>query len=231
LLAEVREEEKSMSVAIQAPPVQETVADLIAALGDIPASRIRLHPPIGSATEADVLELHTHTKRLCELVDGILVEKPMGYEESRLALIIGHLLLEYLSRNNLGVAAGEAGMLRIAPGLVRIPDVSFILWENLPENPGAIPPIAPDLAVEVLSESNTPKEMQRKLNEYFAAGSKRVWFIDPRARTATDYSAPDRFTILDDSQSLDGGDLLPSLSISLRELFDWDANRPEPKKS
>ena len=52
--------------------------------------------------------------------------------------------------------------------------------------------MAPDLAIEVLSESNTPAEMERKLKEYFAAGMQLVWYFDPRARTVTVYTAPDR---------------------------------------
>jgi Uma2 family endonuclease len=219
-----------MSVALQASPAHETVADLIASLGDIPAFRIRMRPPVGTATEADVLDIHARTKRLCELVDGILVDKPMGYEESQIGILIAGLLFEYLRHNNLGRIAGADGTIRLAPGLVRIPDVSFILWENLPDPPGAIPAVAPDLAVEIIRESNTAKEMQRKLDEYFTAGTKRVWYIDPVARTATDYTAADRFVVLDESRSLDGGDLLPGLSISLHELFEWNSTRSKPKE-
>ena len=112
--------------------------------------------------------------------------------------------------------------MRLLPGLVRIPDVSFVLWENSPDPEPAnepIPDLAPDLAVEVLSESNTPKEMKRKLREYFAAGTRLVWFIDPRSRTITVYTAPDQSTVLDESATLDGGELLPGFTLLVRDLF------------
>ena len=70
--------------------------------------------------------------RLCELVDGTLVEKAMGFEESRLAAELIHLVKSYLDRNDLGICVGADGMMRIAPGLVRIPDVSFVAWTRLP---------------------------------------------------------------------------------------------------
>ncbi|MGO9913858.1 MAG: Uma2 family endonuclease, partial [Isosphaeraceae bacterium] len=172
-----------MSMVTIAPPTIETLADLLESLGDIPPRRIRMQPLPGTATEADVLAAHSVDKRLCELVEGVLVEKPMGYDESRLAAAIIHALIEFLSLHDLGTVAGEAGMMRLMAGLVRIPDVSFVRWERLPVKPGPIPAISPDLAVEVLSESNTPKEMERKLREYFENGTQLVWYFDLKSRT------------------------------------------------
>ncbi len=217
-----------MSLATLAPPTVETVADLLESLGDVPPERIRMRPPPGTATQDDVLAVHASEKRLCELVDGVLVEKPMGYDESRLAAELIYALVEFLRRHNLGTAAGADGMMRLLTGLVRIPDVSFVSWERLPESYGPIPPIAPDLAVEVLSESNTLKEMERKLREYFEAGTQLVWYVDPRSRTVTVYSAPDQHVILDESQTLGGGNILPGLEIPLRELFDRASRRRGP---
>ncbi|MFI5454400.1 MAG: Uma2 family endonuclease [Isosphaerales bacterium] len=217
-----------MSLAMLAPPAFETIADLLESLGDIPPERVRMHPWPGTATEEDVLAIHAREKRLCELVDGVLVEKPMGFDESRLAIEIGYSLVDFLHRHDLGTAAGEAGMMRLMAGLVRIPDVSFIRWEHLPQSYGPIPPIAPDLAVEVLSESNTPKEMERKLHEYFGAGTQLVWYFDPKARTVTVYTAPDQFAVLDESQTLDGGEVLPGLVLPLHELFERASRRGRP---
>src|SRR5215468_1891250 len=64
----------------------DNLAELVEQLGDIPLERIRMRPPPGTATEADVLAaLEAPRKRICELIDGVLVEKPMGYTESILA--------------------------------------------------------------------------------------------------------------------------------------------------
>jgi Uma2 family endonuclease len=217
-----------MSLATLAPPPFVTMADLLESLGNIPPERIRMQPPPGTATEDDVIAIHAREKRLCELVDGVLVEKPMGYEESRLGSELIFTLIGFLRGHDLGTVAGADGMMRLLTGLVRIPDVSFVLWEHLPERYGPIPPMAPDLAIEVLSESNTPAEMERKLNEYFAAGTQLVWYFDLRTRTVTVYTAPDQATVLDESETLDGGKVLPGLVIPLRELFERASRRHGP---
>jgi hypothetical protein len=103
-----------------------TVAELLKKLGRIPAERVLLDPPPGTATEKDVLEVERRQGRISELVDGVLVEKAMGYEESFLAMWLGHLLNRFLDEHKLGIVAGADGTLRLWPGLVRIPDISFI---------------------------------------------------------------------------------------------------------
>jgi hypothetical protein len=62
-----------------------TVSELLHQLGDIPPERVRLQPPPGTATEADVVAVHNREERLCELIDGVLVEKTIGYYESYIA--------------------------------------------------------------------------------------------------------------------------------------------------
>jgi Uma2 family endonuclease len=113
-------------------------------------------------------------------------------------------------------------MLRLAPGLVRIPDVSYISWNRLPKRrrpKRPIPDLAPDLAIEVLSKSNTRKEMERKLREYFDAGVRLVWFVDPKARTVRVFTGVDESVLLGKEQTLDGGDVLPGFRLRLRELY------------
>lgn len=218
-------------------PKVETFGQLLEQLGDISPHRIRLRPPPGTATEQDVINIHNRTRRLYELVDGALVEKVMGYSESSLAMWLGHLMQSFLDQHDLGVLAGEAGALRLMRGLVRIPDISFISWDQLPKRQvptDPIPGLAPDLAVEVLSEGNTPGEMRRKLKEYFLAGAHLVWLVDPDTRTVTVYTAPDECVVLTEEQTLDGGDVLPGLALSLKEIFSRqprEARRPgKPKK-
>jgi Uma2 family endonuclease len=151
------------------------------------------------------------------------VEKAVGFEESRLAGQLIHLVNSYLDQNDLGICVGEAGMMRIAPGLVRIPDLSFIAWDKLParESPREpIPELAPDLAVEVLSEGNTKAEMARKVREYFEAGVTLVWLIDPKKRTARVFSALEKSALVRADQALDGGDVLPGFVFRLSDLLD-----------
>jgi Uma2 family endonuclease len=113
-------------------------------------------------------------------------------------------------------------MLTLFPGRVRIPDVSFIPWEQIPgqEWPDEpIPEIPPDLAVEVLSPSNTPGEIRLKIREYFQAGTRLVWVIDPKKQNARAYTAPESSRLVGKSGSLDGGGVLPGFLLSLPSLF------------
>jgi hypothetical protein len=82
-----------------------TLADLLERLGGVPLDRVRFHPPPGTATERDVLEIAAREGRLCELIDGVLVEKPVGYGESILASFIIQLLRNFVSPRNLGRAS------------------------------------------------------------------------------------------------------------------------------
>ncbi len=125
-------------------------------------------------------------------------------------------------RAKLGLVAGEAGMMNVAAGLVRIPDVSFIAWDRIPGRKvpkEPIPNLVPNLAVEVLSKSNTPAEMKRKRREYFKAGVALMWIVDPEARTITVYTSPRNPKTLTETQTLDGGNVLPGFTLSLRDLF------------
>ena len=81
-----------MSQTTIAPPDIKTLADLRKRLGGVPLDRIWFHPAPGTATEKDVIEAERRENRLCELVDGTLVEKAVGFEEGRLALRLGRLI-------------------------------------------------------------------------------------------------------------------------------------------
>ena len=109
-----------------------TAADLLDRLGPIPLWRIRMAPAPGTATEQDVIEIHDHEDRLCELVDGVLVEKTAGIPESFLAVIIASLIGNFITERRLGIVLGADGMTKLNPGMIRIPDVSFIAWSRLP---------------------------------------------------------------------------------------------------
>lgn len=210
-----------------------TVADLLKKLGNIPPDRVHLDPHPGTATEKDVLDMKRREGRICELVDGTLVEKTMGWAESFLAGWLIHLLYRFLDEHDLGILAGEQGPFRLWPGLVRMPDVSFVSWNQFPNRKipeKAIPDMYPDLAVEVLSRKNTKAEIDRKLHEYFRSGTRLAWVVDPRKRTVRVYTTPDQFDLLQEDQSLDGGDVLPGLDLPLREVFAQLSDEPPPKK-
>ena len=199
-----------------------TVADLLKHLGGVSPSRVRFQPWPGTATVRDVIAVHDIENRLCELVDGVLVEKVMGFDESIYAVLLSASLVEYLKTHDLGKVIGADGLMRIFPGLVRIPDTAFISWQRYPTGKRRreeIPLVVPDLVVEVLSKGNTAKEMARKLDEYFRAGVRLVWYVDPKRRTVRVYTGRDRSVVLREDQALDGGEVLPGFSLSIREWF------------
>lgn len=209
----------SSVVAVSGP---DNLAELLDRLGNLPPERIRLRPPPGTATEQDVLARPDGIKRLCELVDGVLVEKPMGFYESRLAAVLIAVLESFARQEKLGIVVGADATTRLEPGLVRLPDVAFVSRGRLPQGTvprEPIPDLAPDLAVEVISPSNTRREMDRKLHEYFAAGVRLVWYVYPQTRTVCVYRAPDQVAVLSEHQSLEGEDILPGFSLPIRDWF------------
>src|SRR5262245_60302272 len=200
----------------------ETAADLVKHLGG-PADRILLKPVPGTARERDVVNLvDGDNKRLVELIDGVLVEKTVGALESMLACHLIHILKSFVDPRNLGLVLSADGMVRLFRGQIRMPDVSFISWDSLPEGrvpKTAIIDAAPDLAIEVLSRKNTKAEMKRKRRDCFRAGSKLFWEVDPRKRVMRVYTSPDEPMTLTEKDTLDGAPVLPGFQLKLRDLF------------
>ena len=207
---------------VAAFPAGWTAADMQEQLGGIPLERILVVPPPGTATVHDVELVRKATGRICELLDGTLVAKTVGYYESRVAVVLSYFIERYLETNPLGMVLGADGTLNILSSLVRAADVSFISLQRfpggeLPKKP--IPELVPDLAAEVLSKSNTKAEMKRKLREYFRAGVRLVWLIDPPTRTAEVYHAAEKPTHVPSDGVLVGEEVLPGFELPLEELF------------
>ncbi|MDB5293301.1 MAG: hypothetical protein JWL69_4542 [Phycisphaerales bacterium] len=195
-------------------------AEWLAALGDVPLDRIIFDPWPGTATETDLLRLIERDKHLCELIDGTLVEKPVGSVEAIIAFRLGGLLMAFADKHDLGVVSGADTPLRMKSGRVRLPDVVFFSKERFPKNLKPILALAPDLVVEVLSEGNTVAEMDQKRAEYFQSGTRLVWIIDPRPRTVAVYHHPgEPTTVLNEQSTLDGEQVLPGLEIAVADLF------------
>jgi Uma2 family endonuclease len=146
--------------------------------------------------------------------------------------VIVRILATFVHQNDLGVALGPDATLRIVPKQVRLPDVCFISWQRFPEQSLTnvpIPALIPDLAIEVLSKSNTKREMDRKLREYFEAGVRLVWYVDPKKRDAQVFTSVDQAAHIPADGFLDGGNVLPGFQLSLAELF-AEAERTGPRK-
>lgn len=136
---------------------------------------------------------------------------------------IAAALTNFVAANKLGLAFGaETGfVVERDPDTVLGVDASFVSRERLSliEDWDKFFPFAPDLAVEALSPSNTAKEINEKVNFYFAAGSRAVWVVNPKRRTAALYTSPSEVRTLKEQDTLDGGDVLPGFELQLSELF------------
>ncbi|MEX2175084.1 MAG: Uma2 family endonuclease [Pirellulaceae bacterium] len=201
--------------------VLATPLDLAHRFGDIPLWRIGFDPPPGQATEAECIAINERSDRLCELVDGTLVEKVMGSYES---LIAGNIVTEfniYLKQHRIGIALPSDGMLKLRFKLIRVPDASFISKENL--RAGSFPrhgvaAVAPTIAVEVISEGNTRREMEEKLDEYFQYGAAEVWYVYPNSKSVVRYTARSQSQTLTENETLTTP-VLPGFSCPIAPLF------------
>lgn len=199
-----------------------TAADLFERFGPIPLDRIRTDPPPGLATLNDAIAFNESKRGLCEFVDGVLVEKTVGAYESYLAMEIAFVIRQFLVEHNLGVVLVTDGSYRFVSGRMRMPDVSFISWQRMGDydlRSQAVVPFAPDLAVEVLSPSNTERELEDQLEDYFTDQVHLVWVVDPQRREVSVYVSQTQPTVLGESDRLEGGDVLPGFALSLENLF------------
>jgi Uma2 family endonuclease len=199
-----------------------TLVDMASRFGPMPWDRIRNTPSPGTASEADAIELNERGESLCELVDGVLVDKVMGFRESLLAGWLVRILGDFIDKADLGIVLPPDAMMRLWRGCIRLPDVSFISWERLPNREipeGAAFDAGPDLAVEVISPGNTREELERKLSDYFKSGVRLVWYIYPKRSEVHVFTAVDQKTVLTLDQSIDGGNVLPGFTLPLKRLF------------
>ena len=202
--------------------VSSTMAERLEELGHISAGRLRLAPAPGTATVDDLLDANTHRKPLCELIDQTLVEKAAGFESSIVAIAIARILGNFVSARRLGLISGADGMFQLLASTVRAPDVAFVSREQLPDGKfptEAYPAFFPDLVVEVLSPANTKAEMSRKRVEYFHSGTRLVWMVDCVNRSVAVYTSPSAVRILNEDDTIDGGEVLPEFASPVADFF------------
>ncbi len=201
----------------------DTVADLLHDLGGIPPERVLWTPRPGTATEADLLRcIDREPKRLVELIDGTLVQKPMGKREAMLGGWLATLLNNFIVPRRLGYVAGADGPIRMTTRRVRMPDEWYVARASLPDgadDDDAIADYPPDVAVEVVSKGNTKREIEQKRREYFAVGCKLVWVVDRKVRTVTASTDPDTAVTLGVGDTLTGGDVLPGFAVPVADIF------------
>ncbi len=157
-----------------------------------------------------------------ELVKGVFIEvsRPKllhGRVQVRFASFIGR----FVDEHDLGLTTTETGyVLARNPDTVRGPDVAFVSKGRLEHpDPNEYIPIAPDLAVEIVSPNDTASEIGEKLEEYLQAGTRMVWVVYPARKTVHVYHGDNKAYIIDINGILDGGDALPGFKLPLRDVF------------
>jgi Uma2 family endonuclease len=186
----------------------------------------------GSIAPSGQLTLPVPDDILYEVVDGLIVEKNVGATEAVIVSILDQHVGMFTWTHRLGRVVPEMIFrINVPKDLQRRPDVAFISNARWPYNSRvpnvAVWDIVPDLAVEVVSPSNTAFEVQRKIHKYFDAGVSQVWIIYPPQREVYVYASTNRIEVLQLGQELDGGDLIPGFRLSLATLFEEDDAEPD----
>ena len=175
------------------------------------------HP---KATEADLLNAPKDGRKY-ELVDGELVMSPAG---SRHGAVCAKLIIRlgtFIEQGRLGHLFDSSTGFRMPNGNVRLPDVAFVARGRFEGDkvPEGFSPVAPDLAVEVLSPEDRPRSVLDKVGEYLDAGVSLVWVVDPKSRTATVYRSLTNVRTVVESGDFDGENILPGFRCSLADIL------------
>jgi Uma2 family endonuclease len=159
-----------------------------------------------------------------DLVRGRIVREPApGGQHGMIAAELGRLVGNFVRRRRLGfVFAAETGfVLSENPPTARGPDLAFVAEGRFEDGviPASMPRLAPDLAVEVVSPSNTWSDVAAKVRDYLEAGTRLVWIVDPRSRTVTVHRGGEPPQVVGGGDPLDGADVLPGFRLKVERLF------------
>ncbi len=158
-----------------------------------------------------------------ELVKGKIVPlATCGGEHGVVELKLAWLLQSFLQLYKLGTAyAGEVGFVVARdPDTVRSPDLAFVSYERLAGPPKEFIPVAPDLAIEILSPGNTVTEMHAKVIDYLKSGTRLIWVVDPDTRSIMVYRSFSDIRVLTEGDTLEGGEILPGFSVEVKAIFE-----------
>jgi Uma2 family endonuclease len=160
-----------------------------------------------------------------EVVDGEWIPVTRStYRHGEILLSIGSVLKQYTRANpDWTVVGGDAGAkLRRSPDTLRGADVAVVRRDRFPTGKGVAGWLegSPDLAIEIAGDSQSMSSLLKKAMEYLRAGSQMVWLLEEDPRHVVVLTSPDHIRVLGEEETLDGGDLLPGFSCTVRELFE-----------
>ncbi len=179
---------------------------------------------VAAPMTADELLRLPHDGHRYELIEGELREMtPASPRHGRIANMVTFLLTRHVRQHDLGVVyAAETGFkLRENPDTVRAADAAFVAKSRIPPEgePEGYWAIAPDLVVEVVSQTDSAPMVQSKVTDWLAAGCRLVWVVYPDTQTVTEYRSLKEAQVLTADQILEGGDVLPGFACRVSELF------------
>jgi Uma2 family endonuclease len=160
--------------------------------------------------------------RPVELVRGELVDmSPIGIRHWDLVARLWRLLDAFVLKHHLGAVGAEGGfVLSKDRDVVRAPDLAFVAAHRLGDlQRDGYFDIAPDLAVEVLSPSDRPGDLWEKIGDYFGAGTRLVWVIDPRQQHVAAHHPDGTTRIYSGDEDVPGEDVIPGFSFKPSQLF------------
>lgn len=166
---------------------------------------------------------HDGTDDRLELVRGRIVrEPPANFRHGQVDSRLAYRIRRWVDEHGLGEVVTNVGfVLSERPATVRGPDIAFVSRERIPAEvaPTGFARFMPDLAVEILSPSNTASDVQEKVLEYLEAGVRLIWIVDPRHRRATVYRSRSDIRLLSEEDHLDGDPVLPGFTVALSEVL------------
>lgn len=181
---------------------------------------MRLMKTKDPATIEDLLRIPKDGRKY-ELVDGEILVSPAGMRHSEIATKISYIIATFLEKSPIGkVYSADVGI-SLPDGNLRSPDVTFVRNEKLPEgkSPDTFGELVPDLAVEVLSPSDSLKEVGRKIGEFLECGVPLVWLVDPARETVTVYHSLSQTEQYNSQDTIGADPVLPGFSCTVARFF------------
>lgn len=178
-------------------------------------------PETALITAEEYALLPDEVLRSSELVRGRIVKMPRpNFAHGNVQVKVGTALENYATGTNSGRVTVESGVIT-EPDTIRGPDVAYWSYARLPleATPKVFSDVAPDLIAEVISPSNSRREIARKIREYLAAGTTVVWVVDPDDRSVTVYRKPGDGRVIWDDAVIDCEDVLPGFSCLVANFF------------
>lgn len=208
-------------IALEVKASRPTV-ELSSPIPPTPARLVVRKPPGKKWTAADLLALAGDGNRY-ELVGGeLMMMAPTGPKHGKFAARLVLAIGNHVEAHDLGqVYTAEPGFqLQADPLTIRAPDVAFVQRSRIPEGePAGFWPLVPDLVVEIISPSETARDVHEKVKDYLRAGTRLIWLVYPDDKTVMEYRAPDQARVLMADDDLESGDVLPGFRYPLKQLF------------